>query len=121
LDPKKTRPTVRAQREREGSLLHHVRRLIALRKREPALGANGKMKPLYAEPGKYPFVYLRRLRRQKFVVAVNPSKEPVTVDFDVPGAGGLRCELGRGARASTRGGRFELSMAGVSYGIFRVE
>jgi maltose alpha-D-glucosyltransferase/alpha-amylase len=120
VDPRAGRPTVQAQREARSSLLHHVRRLIALRKSSPALGAKGSMTPLFAKPGKYPFVYLRQRGREKFVVALNPPKQPVIVSIDAAGLTGLRLELGRGVEISRSRGRWKISMAGVSYGIFRV-
>jgi len=121
IDPQARRPTVQAQENQPRSLLNHVRRLIALRKGSPALGAKGKMSPLFAEPGAYPFVYLRRWRRERFLVALNPPKRPVRVSIDAPGPGGAHRELGRGVTVAVRGGRWEISMAGVSYGIFRLE
>jgi maltose alpha-D-glucosyltransferase/alpha-amylase len=121
VDPRANRPTVLAQQRQSGSLLNHVRRLIELRKSSPALGANGKMTPLFAEPRRYPFVFLRQWRRQRFVVALNPSRKPVSVSVDVPGSGNVRRELGRGVNVSMRAGRCKLSMDGISYGIFRAD
>jgi maltose alpha-D-glucosyltransferase/alpha-amylase len=121
IDPQARRPTVKAQQGQSNSLLNHVRRLIALRKSSPALGARGKMTPLYARPRKYPFVYLRQWRRESFLVALNPPRKPVTVRIDAAGLGEARRELGRGVTISKRGGRLEISMAGVSYGIFRLD
>jgi maltose alpha-D-glucosyltransferase/alpha-amylase len=120
IDPQARRPTVRAQEGQPRSLLSHVRQLIALRKSSPALGAKGKMTPVFAEPGQYPFVYLRQWRREKFLVALNPPKKPVSVTVDAAGLGELRSEIGRGVTISTRGGRCEISMAGASYGIYKV-
>ncbi len=120
IDPQARRPTVRAQEQQPRSLLSHVRRLIALRKSSPALGAKGKMTPLFAEPGRYPFVYLRQQRRERFLVALNPPRKPVTVSIDAAGLGEMRSEIGRGVTISTRGGRCKISMAGTSYGIFRL-
>jgi len=120
VDPRPGRPTVEAQQDRPSSLVNHVRRLIALRKSSPALGAKGSMTPLFAKPAKYPFVYLRQRGREKFLVALNPPKQPVTVSVDAAGLGSLKLELGRGVEASLSRGRCKLSMAGVSYGIFKV-
>jgi maltose alpha-D-glucosyltransferase/alpha-amylase len=120
IDPQARRPTVRAQESEPRSLLNHVRRLVALRKSSPALGARGKMTPVFAEPGRYPFVYLRQWRRERYLVALNPAKKPVTVRVDAAGLGEMHRELGRGVKISTRGGRCEISMAGTSYGIYKV-
>jgi maltose alpha-D-glucosyltransferase/alpha-amylase len=120
IDPQARRPTVRAQERQPKSLLNHVRRLIALRKSSPALGAKGKMTPLFARPGEYPFVYLRQRGKERFLVALNPPKRPVAVTIDAAGLGEVRRELGRGVTISQRAGRCKISMGGVSYGIFRL-
>jgi maltose alpha-D-glucosyltransferase/alpha-amylase len=120
IDPQARRPTVKAQERQPRSLLSHVRRLIALRKSSPALGAKGKMTPVFAEPGEYPFIYLRQWRGERFLVALNPPRQPVTVTVDAAGLGEMRREFGRGVTISTRGGRCRISMAGTSYGIFRL-
>ena len=56
VDPAADRPTVAASRADDASLLHHVRRLIALRAATPALGTGGSVEVL---TDGYPFVYLR--------------------------------------------------------------
>jgi maltose alpha-D-glucosyltransferase / alpha-amylase len=56
VDPAADRPTVAAARADDSSLLHHVRRLIALRKATPALGTGASVEVL--QDG-YPFVYVR--------------------------------------------------------------
>jgi maltose alpha-D-glucosyltransferase/alpha-amylase len=121
IDPRARRPNVKAQESQPSSLLNRVRKLIALRKSSPALGAKGKMTPLFAEPGKYPFVYLRQSGRERFLVALNPPKRPVAVTVDAPGLAEARPELGRGVKLSARGGRWRVTMDGVSYGIFRLK
>lgn len=67
VDPSPTRPTVAAQRADDGSLLHLVRRLIALRSAAPELGGGGSVEVLHTG---YPFVYVRGGR---YLVVVNPS------------------------------------------------
>ncbi|HOU92720.1 MAG TPA: DUF3459 domain-containing protein, partial [Polyangiaceae bacterium] len=64
------------QEEDPGSVLQHYRRLIALRKREPAL-VYGDFRPLSPEPG--PYVYARTLGDTRLIVALNWSGEPVTL------------------------------------------
>lgn len=64
------------QEEDPGSVLQHYRRLIALRKREPAL-VYGDFLPLSPEPG--PYVYARTLGDTRLIVALNWSGEPVTL------------------------------------------
>jgi glycosidase len=75
VDPSPGRPTVAAQLADEDSLLHLVRRLIALRRASPALGMAGSLDVLHAG---YPFVYLRG---GTHLVVVNPSGRPVRAEL----------------------------------------
>ncbi|MFD8919212.1 alpha-amylase family glycosyl hydrolase [Streptomyces sp. NPDC059569] len=76
LDPDPGRPTVAAQRADEGSLLHLVRRLIALRRATPELGPAGGVEVLHSG---YPFVYVRGGRH---LVVVNPRATPAACAAD---------------------------------------
>jgi alpha-glucosidase len=78
VDPDPGRPTVAAQRADEGSLLHLVRRLIALRKTVPALRTGG---PVDVLADGYPLVYLRG---GTHLVVVNPREEPASCQLGWP-------------------------------------
>ncbi|MFI6942553.1 alpha-amylase family glycosyl hydrolase [Streptomyces sp. NPDC050418] len=73
LDPDPSRPNVAAQRADEGSLLHLVRRLIALRKATPELGSSGSTEILHEG---YPLAYIRGGR---YLVVVNPRREAARI------------------------------------------
>ena len=73
-DPDPDRPTVAAQLEDEGSILHLVRRLVHLRRETPALGTRSQTTVLVQD---YPFVYLRG---DTHLVVVNPRREPARVE-----------------------------------------
>ena len=81
IDSGSNRPNVAAQRADEASLLNSVRRLIALRRAHPALCASGSFEPLYAEAGKLPFVFQRRLGEEIVLVALNPAEQPCAVSL----------------------------------------
>jgi maltose alpha-D-glucosyltransferase/alpha-amylase len=70
VDPDPRRPDVATQRADEGSLLHLVRRLIALRRGTPALQPPATTEVLHVG---YPFVYLRG---GSHLVVVNPGAAP---------------------------------------------
>lgn len=107
LDPSPDRPDVATQRDDEGSLLHLVRRLIALRRATPALGPDGSLDVLTED---YPFAYVRG---GSHLVVVNPRREPasVTVPDGWEGARPLEVE---GVRVAD--GRAEA--AGFGFGVF---
>lgn len=77
IDPHPNRPTVAAQRADESSLLHLVRRLIALRKEHSALGGRATTRLLH---GEYPLAYQRG---DDHFVVINPRIERASVDLPV--------------------------------------
>ena len=68
VDESAASPDVAAQEKDENSILNMVRKLIALRKEHEELQTRENFEVLYAQTGRYPFVF----RRGSFVVAVNP-------------------------------------------------
>lgn len=77
VDTRENAPTVENQKEKEDSVYHRVKDMIALRKAHKDLGADGDFEVIYAQKNQYPFVY----KRGSFVVFVNPSGETAQVDF----------------------------------------
>ena len=108
VDGTDSAPTVEAQEEDGDSLLNAVRELLALRHRFPDLQAAPNFKVLYAEKGRYPFVY----RRGGFVLAVNPSG--AAAEVPLAEAGTPVYSIGN---CSLRDGT--LSMDGQSFGIWK--
>ena len=121
VDRSKNGPNVEQQLRQPNSLLNKVRRLIALRKKSASLCADGQFIPLYAKSRKYPFVYLRRKREERFLIALNLSNNNVSASFETRGlAGPGRLQMGTGTVPAAKSGRFKIEMAPVSYGIFRM-
>jgi maltose alpha-D-glucosyltransferase/alpha-amylase len=108
VDPDPGRPTVAAQRDDPGSLLHLVRRLIALRKATPELGSRGTVEVLHTD---YPLAYVRGGR---YLVVVNPRRSPATLALP-------RAELAAVRPVESSGvtvGEKEIIATGFSFGIF---
>ncbi|MFR9727965.1 alpha-amylase family glycosyl hydrolase [Saccharopolyspora sp. MS10] len=76
IDPDPGRPTVERQRQDPGSLLHLVRRLLALRRQHPELGTDAEVR-VFSDG--YPLTYLRG---DRFLVTVNPRRDPATTAVD---------------------------------------
>jgi len=85
IDEDPDRPTVADEEKNPDSLLNLTKQLIALRQKNPSIGNLGGFKPLYAEKGKYPFVYLRSGGSDNFVIAVNPSCIPCACEVPLLG------------------------------------
>ena len=72
VDPLPDAPTVEAAEKDPNSMLYLFRRVLAFRKKHEELHADGAITPVYAEKGKYPFVF----RRDRFLICVNPTLTP---------------------------------------------
>jgi maltose alpha-D-glucosyltransferase/alpha-amylase len=120
--------TVADQEDEPNSLLNVVRRLVDLRRAHPALCNRSEFLPLYAEPGRYPFVYLRRGEGETILVAVNPSERPVEVPLpEIEGAAlkasslfGYENGLTRDEGADGKPGGWCLRLPGVSAGVYQL-
>jgi maltose alpha-D-glucosyltransferase/alpha-amylase len=121
VDRRRPAPNVAAQEEDQDSLLNRVRRLIQLRLACPALQARGELKIIYAEPKRYPLVYLRYVKGERVLVVINPSGRQYKLRFRIAGAADQPvCLLRQGVNLSARHGDITASAAGVAFGIFRV-
>lgn len=120
LDPRRGRPTVARQAGDSGSLLNHVRKLIALRKNSPALQADGALVPSPVEDDHRHFAYLRQAADERFLIVLNPSAGPSTVVIKGVKPGNLSPQIRHGAQARVDGDDIQVKLAGVSYGVFQL-
>jgi len=120
LDPRRDRPTVAGQAGEPGSLLSHVRRLIALRKSSAALQAHGALIPLPVEDNQRHFAYLRQVAGERFLIVLNPSAEPSGIILDGIKPDNLAPRICHGTKVRVEGDALRVVMAGVSYGVFKL-
>lgn len=122
VDNRKNRPTVESQRQRDGSLLNEVRKLIQLRKYMPVFNAGGKFEPVYAENGGYPFIYIRRKGRESALVCINPAGRKVTAATGLKAvrSDGMKLLMGTKAKLSDSRNGLVISQAPVSYSIYEI-
>jgi glycosidase len=106
-DPDPHRPTVAAQLADPGSLLHTVRRLLALRAATPALGVGSDQEVLVTD---YPFSYIRG---GSHLVVVNPRRDPAQAL--VPELGGRVVERIEGSGVDVD--RTRISAAGFGWAV----
>ncbi len=79
LDESENRPNVKSQIEDENSLYNEVKKLIKIRRENPALDAFSGIEFINA---KYPLIYKRSCEKQSIVIIINPSKKEFKVkDF----------------------------------------
>ncbi len=118
VDKSRGAPSVAGQENNQESLLNFVRRLSGIRRDNPVLGAKALFKPLFAEKGRYPFIYMRSLGASKAVVALNPSSEACSASFAK--LGNLEPLVAQGVEAENGGSRTSLRMGPTSYAVFLV-
>jgi maltose alpha-D-glucosyltransferase/alpha-amylase len=107
VDERDCAPTVENQEKDADSLLHTVRKILKLRHENADLQAQPNFEVVYAEKGKYPFVF----RRGQFFIAVNPSWRSASIPLELVGKSIF--QLGH----STLENGY-LSMKGQSFSIF---
>lgn len=120
IDPAGDRPTVAAQQHDPASLLNRVRRLIALRQAHPALQASAEFHVVYAERGRYPFVYLRETPQQRLLVALNPAGYPVEVTLSLDLAHPALALFGPEGVLIPQDGQSLLRLPAVSGGVYQI-
>lgn len=76
-------PNVADNEANPNSLLNKTRKLIKLKKSEPAFANYAEFIPLYAKENTYPFVYARAKDSEVVIVMLNPSGEDVSAQFDI--------------------------------------
>ena len=83
VDPAEDAPTVEANENNPGSLLHRTRKLIQLKHTEPALAAYAEFVPLFAKKNTYPFIYARAKDKDAVIVILNPSGKESSAEFSL--------------------------------------
>ena len=118
IDEAADRPNVQAQNECPDSLLNHVRRLLELRRNTPELRNEGGIKVL-SEVSCRHLIYERRGDgRDRYLIAINPSREPVTTTLKITGVWSI---MSSGVAAKEIGQETVLSLGGISWGIFKIQ
>jgi glycosidase len=119
IDPSPDRPAVSAQEHSTASLLNRVRKLLNIRKSQPALHASADFEVLYAQPGKYPFIYKRSNDKSNLLIAINPSARPVEVTLTLDMSNPPETIYGTKNVFTRQNTTWRISMPGVSGGIYR--
>lgn len=110
VDDREDAPSVARQQADPDSLYHTIRQFIALRGSCEDFRADGDFRLVYAEEGKYPFVF----RRGDHLVAVNPSDREVSIPLALQGEA-ILCANGSGALTDGT-----LRMSPVSLVVFKL-
>ena len=118
IDPEENRPNVAQEEQDPDSILNFVKKIIALRKANPALGNTADFRILFAQENTYPLVYEREGGGQRLIVAVNPAAyaSEAAIPYEV---GEALYSLGGSAEAVPSETGCTLKMEGESFVIYK--
>jgi maltose alpha-D-glucosyltransferase/alpha-amylase len=115
-------PTVAGEEKDPKSLLNRVRKLIALKKSEPALAAYAEFVPVYAKPNTYPFIFARSAGDDVILAIFNPAARDENARFS------LNIDLkkfvllsGTESNIDSKGNQYEIKIKGQSYSIYKAK
>ncbi|MFW6138510.1 MAG: alpha-amylase family glycosyl hydrolase [Spirochaetota bacterium] len=127
VDPDPHRPSVAEMEKDPSSLLNRVKKLVKLRREHPALQADSEFVPLYAEPYRYPLVYLRNTSGSQVLVCINPSAQPQEACFETPSKAAIRDvnafwpAAGGGIKLSRKGRKVQVQASSLSYAVLVIK
>ena len=114
-------PTVAAEETDSKSLLNRVRKLIALKKSEPALAAYAEFVPVYAKTNTYPFIFARSADDDVILAIFNPAGREETAKFSLNiNMKGLKLLAGVESQITGNGNHYEIKIKGESFSIYKV-
>lgn len=121
IDSAADAPTVAAQEKLSSSLLNRIRKLIALKKQQPALKAYAEFVPVYAQKNTYPFIFARAADKEIILAIFNPADREVSAEFSLSiGALKLKQIAGGNVAAKNDGHEYKVKAAPVSYALYKI-
>jgi len=121
VDSAEDAPNVEAQEKNPKSLLNQVRKLIKLKKSEPALAAYAEFVPVYAKENTYPFIFARAAGEEIILAIFNPAARDVSAEFTLNiSANDFELLSGTESQIDVLGNHYKLKIAGQSYSIYKI-
>jgi maltose alpha-D-glucosyltransferase/alpha-amylase len=114
-------PNVADEETDPDSLLHFTRELVQFRKAHPALAANGGFYPVYAQPNKYPFAFIRVGGGEKLLVIINPSATEATAEINGTLKASRKLIKGTEVKWTEASGKTSITIGSESYAIYSLE
>jgi maltose alpha-D-glucosyltransferase/alpha-amylase len=114
-------PTVAKQESDPNSLLNKTRKLVALKKNEPALKAYANFIPVYYGENTYPLIYARTAGHELILCIFNPADRIENAAFNLS-VRAKRFEklAGEDVKISHTGNRYIVEAGPVSYALYKV-
>ncbi|MGA9291676.1 MAG: hypothetical protein WBV81_03745, partial [Ignavibacteriaceae bacterium] len=121
VDTSSDAPNVKSEEKDPNSLLNKVRKLIQLKKKEPALEAYAEFVPVYAKENTYPFIFARANGKDVILAVFNPAASEKTADFSLNiKAGRFTLLAGEDSQIEINGNRYKLKIKGQTYSLYKL-
>jgi maltose alpha-D-glucosyltransferase/alpha-amylase len=122
VDTSSDAPNVETEQRDPASLLNRVKKLIQLKRTEPALAAYAEFIPLYAKENAYPFVYTRANGKDVLLVIINPSEKAATAEFQMNlSSSKFQLLAGTAIKINKKGALVNVQAPGTSYAVYKVK
>ncbi len=122
VDPSADAPNVATEENDPNSLLNKTRKLIALKKSEPALSGYAEFVPVYAKENGYPFIYARAAGDDVVLVILNPADKLEKADFKLNiKSKGIKLLAGDKLNFKTKGNSYSVEVPAISYAIYKLK
>lgn len=114
-------PTVEAEEKDTNSLLNNVRRLIQIKKKEPALTAYAEFVPVYAKENAYPFIFARANGKDVMLAVFNPAASEETAEFSLNiHVKEFKLLAGTESKVESNGNKYKLTIRGQKYSLYKL-
>jgi maltose alpha-D-glucosyltransferase/alpha-amylase len=121
VDSSSNAPNVADQEINPKSLLNQSRKLINLKRTEPALKAYSEFVPVYSGENAYPFVYTRANGNEIILCVFNPAEREEKASFKLNfKAKKIKLLAGDHLRITNKGQSYSIVTPPVSYAIYKV-
>ncbi len=114
-------PNVAVQEKNASSLLNRIKKLIQLKKKEPALAGYAEFVPVFAKENQYPFVFARAAGKEVLLAIFNPADRNETAEFNLNiAAKRLQLLAGRKIPVSVKNHHYKVTVPAISYAIYKI-
>lgn len=122
VDKDSNAPNVETEEKDPNSLLNRVKKLIQIKKNEPALAAYAEFVPVYAKENTYPFIFARAAGDDIILAVFNPAAREETAKFSLNiKAKKLDLISGTKSEVNMKGNDYSLKINGQSYSIYKIK
>jgi glycosidase len=103
------------------SLLNSVRKLIQIKKAEPALAAYAEFVPVYAKENDYPFIFARANGKDVILAVFNPAPMEKTAEFSLNlDIQDFKLIAGTKSLIEINRNKYKLKISGETYSIYKL-